>query len=193
MEITPEQVEKVVRYARVSREEARRALERAGGSPLDAVLALEGEGKAPSTPGGSWSTRTGAPPGERIAAPAVPPGEGRRSPPRMRSYTAREVAEALRGLALNCVKVSVDIWRGDDLLAGVPLVVCVLLFIVAGQLMLPLALVGLVLGCRYRLSGWEGDAAGVNRALDQAAQAVSAWVERARERWGARRRGGGSK
>lgn len=182
MEITQERVEKVRKYANVSCEEAKAALEQTGGDPLDAVIFLERQGRVEAPAGGSWSTRFGAPQAE------VPAVSGRGVPavhprPRHRKYTSQEVGDAVKNFLRNCTKISVDIWRGDDLLVGVPLIVCVLLFIVAYQIMIPLTILGLILRCRYHISGWEGSTDGINRTMDQVTETVAGWTEKAKEEW----------
>lgn len=172
MELTLEQVEKVRKYAGVSFEEAQSALLQSGGCPLDAVILLEQQGKAAPVQGGSWSTRLGTSP------PAKTASRDRTTLqcPRRRKYTGAEVAAAIRNFLRNCTKISVDIWRNDDLVVGIPLVVCVLLFIVAYYIMIPLAILGLMLRCRYHFSGWEGSTDGINRTMDQISSAVADWA-----------------
>jgi len=187
MELTKEQIEKVVQFSGVTWDEARVALEQAGGSPLDAVLLLEQHGRSKAVSGGAYSTRAGVQPeggaplpgSDRLAGAADP--HHRRAV--HRKYTAREVGDAVKNFLRNCTKITVDIWRGEDLLAGVPLVVCVLLFVVAFRLMLVLALVGLVLRCRYHISGWEGNTADINRTMDQVTETVAGWTDGARAKW----------
>lgn len=181
MDFTKEQIEKVARFSGVTWDEARAALEQAGGSPLDAVILLEQRGRSAPVPGGSWSTRSGTPP-EEPAASANFAAAGVKKPTH-RQYTAKEVGDAVKNFLRNCTKITVDIWRGEDLLAGVPLVVCVLLFVVAFRLMLALAIVGLILRCRYHISGWEGNAADINRTMDQVTDTVAGWADRTWTRW----------
>ena len=178
MDLTKEQIEKVARFAGVTWDEARVALEQAGGSPLDAVILLEQHGRSVPVPGGAYSTCAGVQP-----EGGVPPAGTADLPlPRRkaahRKYTAREVGDAVKSFLRNCTKITVDIWRGEDLLAGVPLVVCVLLFVVAFRLMLVLALVGLALRCRYHISGWEGNTADINRTMDRVTETVAGWTEK---------------
>ena len=52
-----------------------------------------------------------------------------------------------------------------------------LLFVVAFKLMLVLALVGLVLRCRYHISGWEGNTADINRTMDRVSETVAGWTD----------------
>lgn len=181
MDFTKEQIEKVAQFSGVTREEAWVALEQAGGSPLDAVILLERHGRSAAVPGGSWSTRSGPPPEEPNLC--VKPAAAPCKKPAHRKYTAKEVGDTVKNFLRNCTKITVDIWRGEDLLAGIPLVVCVLLFVVAFRLMLALAVVGLVLRCRYHISGWEGNAADINRTMDQVTDTVAGWTDRARSRW----------
>lgn len=180
MDFTKEQIEKVARFSGVTWDEARVALEQAGGSPLDAVILLEQRGRSNPVPGGSWSTRSGAA-GEAAGPAHSADAPAPRKKPASHRYTAREVWDAVKNFLRNCTRITVDIWRGDDLLAGVPLVVCVLLFVVAFRLMAVLAVVGLALRCRYHLSGWEGNADGINRTMDQVTDTVSGWTDRIRQ------------
>lgn len=183
MDFTAEQIGKVASFAGVTQEEARAALERAGGSPLDAVLLLERGGRSSAPAGGAWSTRAGAQPEREAQPPAAAERPAVRTRPVRRKYTAREVGDAVKSFLRGCTKITVDIWREGDLLAGVPLVVCVLLFVVAFWLMLALTLVGLVLRCRYHISGWEGNAEPFNRAMDRVTETVSGWTDEAKAKW----------
>lgn len=185
MDLTKEQIEKVARFSGVTWDEARAALEQAGGSPLDAVILLEQHGRSAPVPGGAYSTRAGfqQSEGAPLAGEAPRTSVGAADLPLSRrkaahrKYTAREVGDAVKSFLRNCTKITVDIWRGEDLLAGVPLVVCVLLFVVAFKLMLALALVGLALRCRYHISGWEGNTADINRTMDRVSETVAGWTD----------------
>lgn len=184
MDLTKEQIEKVARFTGVTWDEARAALEQAGGSPLDAVILLERHGRSQGVPGGAYSTRAGGAP-----EPDAPPAGAADLPRKKaahRKYTAREVGDTVKNFLRNCTKITVDIWRGEDLLAGVPLVVCVLLFVVAFKLMLALALVGLALRCRYHISGWEGNTADINRTMDRVTETVAGWTEKVRAEFSGR-------
>lgn len=179
MNITTEQMEKVCRFASVTPEEARAALEQTDGSPLDAVLLLERQGKCRPTRGGSWTTRAGPSPEEPATSPpalkkrgSLPARKERREGSRRR-ITLEDVLEALKSLVRNCTRITIDVWRKDDLLVGIPLIICVLLFIVAYYVMIPLTVVGLVLGCRYHISGWDFGEKAINRTMDQVADVVN--------------------
>lgn len=185
MELTLEQVEKVRQYAGVSFEEARNALEQTGGSALDAVILLERQGKAPRGDGGAWSTRYGAPqeeqssPGPSAARADLPakPWAKTRAKSNRRRISGEEVGEAIKSLLRNCTRITIDVWRRDDLLVGIPLIICVLLFIIAPYVMIPLTILGLVLRCRYHISGWDFGAETINRTMDQVTDTVAGWTE----------------
>lgn len=185
MELTLEQVEKVRQYAGVTFEEAKRALEQTGGSPLDAVILLEREGRAPRPEGGAWSTRYGVPPEEPAAEG---PSAARTSVPAKlwvktraksnhRRISSKEVGDAIRSLLRNCTRITIDVWRGEDLLVGIPLIICVLLFLIAPYVMVPLTFVGLALRCRYHISGWDFGAETINRTMDQVTDTVAGWTD----------------
>ena len=50
-----------------------------------------------------------------------------------------------------------EVWQGERLMTGVPLLILALLLVLAFWITLPLLLVGLMLGCRYRLAGPDFD------------------------------------
>lgn len=186
MELTLEQVEKVSRYTGVTFEQAKAALERTGGSPLDAVILLEKEGKAAPTQGAMWSTRWGAPRPEAESQPevrskklAIPVGRRQRagSGHRVKVVTGKQVADAVKSLLRNCTTITIDVWRGDDLLVGIPLIISVLLFLVAPYVMIPLTIGGLMLRCRYHISGWNFGEEQINRTMDQVSSTVSGWTD----------------
>lgn len=180
MEITLELVERLREKADVSYEEAKAALEEAGGSLLDALILLERRGRIPAgAPRGAvYSTRSGGAQGEPEgeAPQDVPPAGGDRG----RFYglaltvggrkekagpSGRAEGEKTEGgpwaFLQNLLRASLEnrleVWQGESLMTGVPLLILALLLVLAFWITLPLLLVGLMLGCRYRLSGPDFD------------------------------------
>ena len=97
------------------------------------------------------------------------------------NITAQQVKDAIRSLLRNCTRITIDVWRGDDLLVGIPLIICVLLFLIAYYIMIPLAIVGLALRCRYHIGGWEeAGAEAINRTMDQVTDTVADWTDQLR-------------
>ena len=170
MEVTQEKIERVAQYARVDAGLAKQALEESEGHQLEAVLLLERKGWTRKPKGGvwatDWETNAEAREQEYEDGPASNGSkEGRQS--------AREVVDIIAELMRDCVHITIDIWRRDDLLAGIPLIICILLFLAAPYVMIPLALVGvLFLNCRYHVSGWAVGEKTVNRAMDEVTDTV---------------------
>ena len=167
-DITLEQVEKVRSCTGVSYQDAKDALERSGGSVLDAVILLEQEGKSRPA-GGSYSTRTGS------AAP--PPWSESR--PRI---TWSGAWSALRSIARNCLAISLEVWKGGRMTCLVPLIAALILILVTPYTILALALVGLCMGYRVHISGQgtEGWGEKLNQAADQVADTVNDAVSQLR-------------
>lgn len=186
MEFAVEKVEKICRHTGVSSEQARQALEETGGNQLDAVILLEERGWTQRPRGGTWSTRWESPADAEAAERQEQErrrAAGRQSAGKRRGYTAQEVGDAIKSLFQNCTKITIDIWRGDELLAGIPLIICILLFLVVPHIMIPLALIGLiVMGCRYHISGWAFGEETVNRTMDEVSKAVNGWMAPIRKR-----------
>jgi len=158
MEITLEQVEKVRGCTGASYEEAKAALEACGGSVLDAVILLERKGKGEPAEEG-YSTR----------APGPEPVRESHSRPNW-----AEVRRALRGLASNCLSVTVEVWKQGRLTCAVPLLAALILCVLEPWVALGLLLVGLCFGYRVHVSGqgtedWGGR---VNEVSDQIGDTV---------------------
>ena len=177
MEITLELVERLREKADVSYEEAKAALGEAGGSLLDALILLERRGRIPAgAPRGAvYSTRPGGAQGEPEgeAPPEAPPAGGERG----RFYglaltvggkkekagpSEEEKREGgpwafLQDLLRASLENRLEVWQGERLMTGVPLLILALLLVLAFWITLPLLVVGAMLGCRYRLSGPDFD------------------------------------
>ena len=178
MEISLELVERLREKADVSYEEARAVLEEAGGSLLDALILLERRGRIPAgvPRGAACSTRPGAqgePEGE--APQDEPPAGGERgrfyglaltvggkkeqAGPSGRTEEEKEGGPwaFLQDLLRASLENRLEVWQGERLMTGVPLLILALLLVLAFWITLPLLLVGLMLGCRYRLAGPDFD------------------------------------
>ncbi len=162
VEFTAEQIEKVRLCTGASREEAKAALARCGGSVLDAVILLEQEGKAADGPTG-YSTR------ERPPEPEPPGSAGWQKP------DWREVRRALGDLARNCLSVSLEVWKEGRVTCGIPLLVALALCLVEPWVAAALFFLGLCFGYRVHVTGrgtedWAGR---VNQTMDRLGDTVS--------------------
>lgn len=173
MEITLEQVERLREKADVSYEEAKAVLEETGGSLLDALILLERRGKI--GPGGgksaSYSTRPGA---ENETGQAFYPGPAEEPEDADQGSGPWHFIQNLlrRGLENN-----LEVWRRGELLVSIPLLIVILLLVVAFWICLPLVLIGLLMGCQFRLAGPDLDRGQAGKAVNRAASAVGNTAE----------------
>lgn len=160
MEITLEQVEKVRSCTGCSYEEAKAALEQAGGNVLDAVILLENGGAAS---GGDYSTR------------GTENSQDRGEAPGWRRPTGREVRHALGSLFSNCLAIVLEVWSSSRMTCRVPLLAAAILVVVQPYLCAALALLGLCFGYRIHLAGKGTEVWGarVNQVMDQIGDTVS--------------------
>lgn len=199
MAVTLEQVEKLRERADVSYEEAKQTLEQCGGDLLDALILLERRGKirAGGGRGALFSTQPGVgtqpPPDAGPEAGQAPlekerpkfwglsltGGDSHRKDREARSgfwSRLKELLLAALDLLRHCTVNQFEVWRGGELMTTMPILVLILLVLVAYWISLPLLLVGLFFGCKYRFSGPDleqnkvGEA--VNRASDKVRSAV---------------------
>ena len=85
-----------------------------------------------------------------------------------------------------------EVWRNGELMTSLPVLILILLVLVAYWISLPLLLLGLIFGCKYRFSGpdVDGNRAGeaANRAADKVRDAVGQVRDEFRREFGKSRR-----
>lgn len=183
MPITPQQVQRLCAAAHVDEIAALAALERTGGDQLQALLDLESRGQThrPAR-GGYYTTRSqgpGTPPPPQGPAPhGGDEGGGHPPPPPPHSGGAKgpsrgalwSTLKALwRGSLVNRVEVS----RHGRSITSIPLLVVVVLLCCLPGAALPLVVITLVLGFRYRFGGPDLGGLDFNMLL----QRCSIWLE----------------
>lgn len=178
MEITLEQVERLREKANVSYEEAKAVLEEANGSLLDALILLERRGKI--GPGGgqsaSYSTRPGA--GSQTSQAFYP---GPAEEPEEEGERSSGLWHFIQGLLRRGLENSLEVWRREELLVSIPLLIAILLVVVAFWICLPLVLIGLLAGCQLRLAGPDLDQGQAGEAVNRAARTVGDTVQHLRD------------
>lgn len=206
MAITLEQVERLREKADVTYEQAKAVLEQSGGDLLDALILLERQGKIrPGQDRGAFFTTQ---PGVHTAEPehgtAEPGGVLVRTGPaaeaedeKSRSgFRARlwELLEGAADLLRHSTVNQFEVWRGGEMMTSLPVLVLILLLLVAFWVSLPLLVVGLMFGCRYRFSGPDLDHSrvgevvnGVSDAARDAAGQIRQSVYREAQRWNKRK------
>ena len=174
MEITLEQVERLREKMDVSYGEARAALEHSGGDLLGALIWLEEKQGKRTEKGGFYSTDSSArrEAEERIVLPADPPRRERPS-----------LGAMLKKLWTVLVENEMEVWRKGEQVTAMPLLVLLLLLACFPQIMIPLLLIGWVLGFRYRFTGPDLPAGGLlGSARRRAAEALDRAARRARQK-----------
>lgn len=201
MSVTLEQVEQLRAHAAVSYEEARRALEACDGDLLDALILLEREGRIP--PGGgrgaSFTTQPGAAPEPPPSGPTRGPEAsgkdekrfwglavtvgGHRGREERGSWRARlrELLAAALDLLRHCTVNQFEVWRNGERMTALPVLILILLVLVAYWISLPLLVVGLFFGCKYRFSGPDLDKNRVGEVVNQVSAKVGDAVGQVRD------------
>ncbi|MDR0446783.1 MAG: ubiquitin [Oscillospiraceae bacterium] len=164
---TLEQVEKLRERANVSFEEAKAALEEAGGDLLDALILLERQGKtAAPARGGSYSGAQHAPENEpRREGSAIHGGEGFKK-------FLREVGRIMIKLINRGNANYLDASHRGETKLSCPVTVLVVLLIFFFWIVVPLMIVGLFTGWRYRFRGEDLGRESVNSVIEKAESAA---------------------
>ena len=179
MEITLEMVERLREKAPVSYGQAKRALEYSGGNLLDALIYLEEQGAIPRQEGAYFTTRGETPPPPPPAPPAPEPeaetGGGKK---KKKKRPAREAKAGGRPSLLQTLRRwlidnELEIWRKDKPVTALPVLILVLLVIFAYYVTIPLLILGLFLGFRYRFSGPDLERDEINSVMDTVADTAA--------------------
>lgn len=170
MEITLELVDRLRKRANVSYEEAKAVLEEAEGDLLDALILLEKRGKISSDGGESahYSTKSGD--------ETVPPSPE----PQAQRWEKEEGGGVWSHIGWALTENRFEIWRHGVYTDSIPLVIFALLVVLAFWISLPLLVIGLLCGFRYRFAGPDFDNNAVSQAVNQAADAMGDVMERVR-------------
>lgn len=163
MEITLEQVERLREKADVSYAQAKEALEYSGGNLLDALIYLEEKGAIPRPEGAYYSTRGESTASTQESRADVLPElvrEEKRARPKIGIF--RRIRYALLDNEL-------EIWRRDQPVTALPVLILILLLVFAFWVTVPLLILGLFLGFRYRFSGPDLERDSINDVMGSVA------------------------
>ena len=174
MEITLELVERLKEKANVSYAQAKEALEYSGGNLLDALIYLEEKGILPRTEGAYFSTRSETPPPApeppSLETPIKLKSKDDRPP---RGKTRRSVKCFFSALRRWLVDNELEIWRKGQPITALPVLILVLLLCCAPWVTIPVLLLGLFLGFRYRFSGPDLDREDLNNVIGSVADTAA--------------------
>lgn len=164
MEVTLEQVERLREKADVSYAKAKEALEYSGGNLLDALIYLEEQGAIPRPEGAYYSTRGQTPP-----APEEPE-EPEPQPEKEKKTGRSSILGRIRYILLDN---ALEIWQKDRPIAALPVLILILLVIVAYYIVIPLLILSLFFGFRYRFSGPDLEREEINNVMGSVADTAA--------------------
>ncbi len=152
-----EQIEKLREKANVTYEEAQQALDAANGDLLDAIIHLEKQGKVNAPQGGGTHSSSAHRPDE--AEEPWTAGEDE-----IKKVHKNNVNDAIERIGKFCVAVIdkgnnsfLEVLKEEDKKFKVPLTVLALLLLFLPYVTIPVVVIGLILGYRYRLTGLDFD------------------------------------
>ena len=173
---TLEQVEKLREKANVSYDEAKAALDAANGDLLEALIYLEKEGKVNTPSGGGYYSSEKV----EVEGSNVEPRNENCGEKQNRDYSSGESFSSLMKRFGNfCLKIIrkgntnyFEVLLGQESKALLPVTVLVLLLVFAFWITIPLIVIGLFFGFRYRFNGPDFNGNAVNDAMNSAAVAA---------------------
>lgn len=171
---TLEQVEKLCAMANISYEDAKAALDAANGDLLEAIIYLEKLGKVHAPTGGGYYSS------EKIVdTTAVAYKENYREKNHHSDHKENSFISFLKKIWGFCLKIvrkgntnSFEVLKGDEIKASFPVTVLALLMIFAFWVTIPLIIIGLFFGLRYRFNGPDFSSNTINDAMNSAADAA---------------------
>jgi len=168
---TLEQVEKLRERANVSYDEAKAALDATNGDLLEAMIYLEKQGKVRSPSNDGFYSSDNAGDKKSNANGAQNAGQSKDG--------ANAFGEGLKNLFKLIGKIihwgnvnTFEVLKKDEVKAAFPLTVLALLLIFVFWVTIPLIIIGLFFGLRYRFSGPNFDKGPVNSVMDSVADAA---------------------
>ena len=149
MEITLEQVERLREKADVSYGQAKAALEYSGGNLLDALIYLEEQGVIPRPEDAYYSTKNEAPPPPPQELPVLQV----KPEAKQKKHKRRGVRHLLHWLRRILLDNELEIWRREQPITAIPMLLLTVILIFFFWIALPLMLLGLFFGFRYQVTG----------------------------------------
>ncbi|KJR45644.1 hypothetical protein UF75_3965 [Desulfosporosinus sp. I2] len=171
---TLEQVEKLCAMANISFEEAKTALDAANGDLLEAIIYLEKQGKVKAPTGGGYYSS-----GKTADPHAGAYKENCWEKQNHHCHGGKGFFSLMKRIGSFCLDMirrgnanSFEVLKDEESKASVPVTVLALLMIFAFWITIPLIIVGLFFGFRYRFHGPDLSGKTVNDAMNSAADAA---------------------
>jgi len=170
--VTLEQVEKLREYANISYEEAKLALEETDGDILEAIVNLEKRNRINRPEGGgsfsSDKSKEDSQEKNTKAGDTTYTKTGGSSLGQMVGKFFRSLGEIVGKGNRN----TFDVMKGEERVMSIPVTIMAILLLFTFWVTIPLVIVGLFLGYRYRVIGPDLGKENVNKAMDSVADAA---------------------
>jgi len=174
--VTLEQVEKLREYANVNYDEAKAALENAGGDILQALIDLERQGKAkPPQGGGQYNSGSIEVSGSSQKEETKKEKSQSKYATGEKSAFSRNMGRFFRWMGEVIHKGNVNalvVEKNGASIMRLPITVLVLLLIFAFWIVVPLLIIGMFFSFRYYFQGPDIKSTKVNDAMDTVANAA---------------------
>jgi len=166
-----EKVEKLRERTNVSYAEAKEALEKAGGDLLGALIYLENQGKVASPNGGGFYSGAGTPGAESKSSYNSENGTKRSG--EGFADVMRKIGEACLDLLRKGTVNYLDATKNGVAIFSCPIIVLIILLLFFFWVTLPLIIISLFFGIRYRFSGPDLGRDSVNKVMDSTSDLVN--------------------
>lgn len=176
MEITLEMAERLKEKANVTYAQAKEALEYSGGNLLDALIYLEEKGAIPREEGAYYSTKRDevpSPPPPAEPLPVQPPDVREKKSAKVPRAKGRGVKWLFHTLRRWLVDNELEVWRKGQPITALPVLILLLLLCCLPQVTIPVLVLGLFLGFRYRFSGPDLEREDLNGMMGSVADTAS--------------------
>ena len=168
-----EKVEKLREKANVSFAEAKEALDNSGGDILEALIHLEESGKVVAPAGGGYFSGAGLP--SHIEST----GTGNKGNKGANGGSGESFTDLMKRFGAFCLKMFnkglsnyLDATKGEQHLFSCPVLILILLVLCFPWITIPLFIISLFCGFRYRFSGTDLGRDSVNSVMDSASNVV---------------------
>jgi len=168
-----EKVEKLREKANVSFAEAKEALDKSGGDILDALIYLENQGKVTVPAGGGFFS------GADLPAQQERTSSGNSEKSNHHGGSGEEFADLMKRFGKFCLKMFnkglnnyLEASKGDQHLFSCPILIVILLAMFFFWVTIPLFVISLFCGFRYRFTGADLGRDSVNNMMDSASDIV---------------------
>lgn len=171
--VTLQQVEELRKYADITFNEAKEALEETNGDILEAIINLEKKGRIePPKNGGYYSTKDTGETGEQKSSEAKAGTESTKKTSSGFSDLFQRFSAFIGKLFHQGNRNIFEVSKNGQSTMTLPVTVLVILLIFTFWITVPLMIVGLFFGYKYSFSGPELGKEEVNRTMDQVSDVV---------------------